>query len=189
MNNKYFETDNNKYIVIENDKDISVVKSNKDIEEILNLENEIELLEQDLKRCNENIENTKVNINLKRKFNNFLFKTELIYILFVLITNIMSSNFLFFSVLISYTFLEVIVTSILGSINKNKENLHKYKIKREVVLANIDASEITLGKKKYANQYEKDTIVSLINEKYEALDNDLEVNKVKKLTLKKPNER
>lgn len=190
MNNEYFKTKDNKYIVIGNEKDISIVKSNNDIEKILNLENEIETFEKDLENYNNEINNARISINLKKTFNKMLFYAELVYALIAFVTKMASIDLIITTIILGTVGLEVLVTNILGSVSKNEDKLHKYTLRKEVALANIDALSIKLEKEKKNNNYTKENVISLINdnykidEKYDSLEN----NKVKKLILTKPNE-
>jgi len=189
MNNKYFKTKDNKYIVIGNEKDISIVKSNNDIEKILNLENEIETFQNDLENYNKEINNAKININLKNNFNKMLFYAELVYALIAFVTKMASIDLIITTIIIGSVSLEVLVTNILGSISKNEKKLHRFSLRKEVALANIDALSIKLEKEKKNNDYTKENIISLINDNYKIEEkyDSLETNKVKKLVLTKPN--
>lgn len=190
MNNEYFKTKDNKYIVIGNEKDISIVKSNNDIEKILNLENEIETFQNDLENYNNEINNAKISINYKKKFNKILFYAELVYALIAFVTKIASIDLIVTTIIIGTVGLEVLVTNIVGSVSKNEDKLHKYTLRKEVALANIDALSIKLEKEKKNNDYTKENVISLINDNYKIEEkyDSLETNKVKKLILNKPNE-
>lgn len=189
MNNKYFNVKDNKYIVIEDSSDLIYVKSNQDIEEILNLENKIELLEKELTNNSNKIDKIKKNIFLKKKFNNLIIYLELFYVIIAFYSKVSSFSFIISTSILSMVIMQFVANKLLGNVNNNRKLLNDYREINKGIILNINNKKLVLEKEKNINQYEKDNIISLIEDNYEVKENynDIENTKVKKLILTKPN--
>ena len=157
------------------------------MKKIFSVENDLEKFQNDLKKYDEKIKEAKLCLKHKKKFNKFLVGAELTYVLLATILSITSIDVIFAVILCSYFFLNMLVTSVLGTISKNEDIIHKNSVRREVALANIDVISLKLEKLKKISNYKKENIIDIIDNNYVeeiSLDNE----KVKKLTLrKKPN--
>ena len=160
----------------ENNK-VSLVESNNDIEEILNLENDLEI---ERKNLNEN--NEKLN-NLQNSYNKINILLIASMILGLVLTFLVSYYLTGIMILL---YLAISCGIIFGTNELLNKEEYKLVMDKEVILTNIEILEDKLNKLKTKSNYKVEKLTDCIENNYSYQEKTLtNLNNVKKLTLKK----
>lgn len=160
MNDKYLETDKNKYLVLDENKNISLVNLDIDAKEILNLENDLEDKENNYNKLKQELKELKGKLYDKKVIDKVFFSGFLLLCIglskFVPVT--------FF--VIAYALTKSITLLYLGT-NKEQEKIIKEKIGK----INIEKEEINelYNKLEYTKEkynYKKTNINDFIDNNY-----------------------
>lgn len=182
MNNVYKKINENEYIVINDKNETSIVNSNTDIENILNLENNIEYLENNIKVYNDNLKSIKQLKKERRIMKNILNIIETIFVFCVFYASM--GIFSFLIVLIG-TFLEKFINYNLVDKQIEYKELEN-KIKKETDIKNKQDLELDLKKLIKNSLYKKEELKEKLeeNSKVDLNINYKDIPKVKKLIKK-----
>jgi len=186
MNKTYIETDENSYIVIENADNVSLVKADNNIDEVLNLESDLERTDKKIKSIYKQIKKLRKDKKDKKFINCILTLTEII-VAIIGFSN--SANILLTLVcmLITVVVFKIPDMTIYDSFDKINKKIHKLSLEKEILLVDYKELQDKLYRAQYVSNYTKESLndintINYINEK------KLENKKVKKLVLTKPNE-
>jgi len=185
MNEKLLELDKNKYLMIEENNNVSIVETDNNLKEILNIEDDIKN-EQDIYNsiCRK-IDDFKLLKQKKKYSNRFLLVSEILYILSVLLlpTNLIFSLLLGLGILITG---KTLIALFHGKDTTLDKKIYELELKKNVSQAKIDSNEILLDIIKKNNNYKKESIVDHINERYyvEKEQENKNTKEIKKLVLK-----
>lgn len=180
MNNIYFETNNNEYIVFESDNKVSKVKSNNDIGEILSIENDLEELKNKIESKKNHINYLKILIKYNKLFNKLLPLGSLFLLIVGLLNGVTTISVYILLCVIMPALIKGLLIGILGTNSTNLKEIHKLKLENIVSEAKVDALTIKLKKRREKNNYSK-----IEYNDFKEVNSLLENNKSKEPTIKK----
>lgn len=184
MNIKYLEALKNKYLVLDDKDNISLVNSEEDIKETLNLENQLEekiqVYEKYCKLKNKALEN----LEGIKKCNNLLY--ILIILIYIYTCSQMGWLFAIVPSLLAFSTEKLLSVYFFKTKKYNEKILKFAEAKKEKYNIELENIENKLKQLKQKNNYKKENIIDLIEQntvidKEETIDKNL----VKKL-VKKP---
>lgn len=185
MNKTFIETDENNYIVIENANNVSLVKADKNIEEVLNLESDLECTDKKIKSIFKQIKKLRKDKKDKRFINCSLIISEII-VGIIGFSNPANILFTLVYMLFVIVVFKVPDMTIYDSFDKINKKIHKLSLEKEILLVDYKEIQDKLYRAQYVSNYTKENLIDTNNINY-TNEKELETKKVKKLVLTKPN--
>lgn len=158
MNNKYLQTDKNKYLVLDENRNISIVNSDVDAREILNLENDIEVKENNYYQQIDEFKDMNKTFKTKKSLDKSL-------LIITLILMVGLNNYILYIVL-TYLLTKGITTLVLGTNQSHRNNIREKNNKLEKLREELDELIDELENIKEKNNYKKENLIDIVENNY-----------------------